>query len=614
MYIFFSIFVSFSPTMEKSPTKQHAYATSLSKTIAKWVQLAIFIVAVITTTAIIIDYGFELQPKEDALLKQIYNFSWWIYIVSYVGSFIFQWKKITKKKVIPTILWGILLVSIGLEHIVVLPPSFDWLNHQLFEIGVLGMFSILEISRSVIGFINKQTNPSLLMATAFAIIISVGTLLLLLPRSTQEGVSLSIIDSLFISTSAVCITGLTPIDIAQVFTVEGQFIIAMLVQIGGLGVMTITSFFALFFMGGSGLYNQFALRDLVGSDTLSSLLSTLLYILTFTFVIEGIGALLIWLSIHGTMDMTLRQEIFFSCFHSISAFCNAGFSTIPGHVGNPAFMQGHNFFFLTISLLIVLGGLGFPILMNFKRIVFYHLKSWIQPLFGRKQVNKVSHLTQLNTRIVLTTTATLLIIATLLIAILEWNGALKELPFIDKIVHSIFNAVAPRSSGFSSVDLAHFSFITILIYMVLMWIGGGSQSTAGGIKINTFVVSIASFISVVKGRNNVVLFNRELSENSIRRASAVIISSIFCILFFFILLMILEPNLPHKGLLFETVSAFSTVGSSLNITPQLGNLSKLLVALIMFIGRVGFITLLMSFVKLENNPKLRFPKDNIIIN
>jgi Trk-type K+ transport system membrane component len=587
---------------------------SLSKTITKWWQLAIFVVAVITTTTIIIDYGFNLQPEEDALLKKVYNFSWWIYLISYISSFIFQWRNITKKKVIPTILWGTLLLSLGLEHIITLPHSLAWLNHQLFEIAVLGLFSLLEISRGVIGLINKRTNPSLLMATAFALIISVGTLLLMLPRSTHEGVSLSIIDSLFVSTSAVCITGLTPIDIAQVFTVEGQFIIIMLVQIGGLGVMTITSFFALFFMGGSGLYNQFALRDLVGSDTLSSLLSTLLYILTFTFVIEGIGALLIWLSIHGTLDMTLRQEIFFACFHAISAFCNAGFSTVPGHVGNPEFMQGHNFFFLILSLLIVFGGLGFPILMNFKRIVFYHLKNGIQRLLGKKGNNKVIHLTQLNTRIVLTATVYLLSITTILIAIIEWNGALKELPFIDKIVHSIFNAVSPRSSGFSSIDLTHFSFITIVLYMVLMWIGGGSQSTAGGIKINTFVVSIASFLSVVKGRSNVVLFNRELSENSIRRASAVIVSSIFCILFFFILLMILEPNLSHKGLLFETVSAFSTVGSSLNITPQLGNLSKLLVALIMFVGRVGFITLLMSFVKLDMQSRIRYPKDNVIIN
>lgn len=590
------------------------FTLSLRKRIAKVIQFIVFLVAVITTGAIVVDYGFIQYPHEQQFIHKIYHFAWWAYTINYVGSLVFQWRSITRKKILPTLLWGILLATVGVGKFVALPPAYQWLAHHFVEIGILALFSILEISRGIINLINKRTNPALLMTGGFAFIIAFGTLLLLLPRSTQPDIVLPLIDALFVATSAVCVTGLTPVDVAQVFTVEGQIIIALLIQIGGLGVMTITSFFALFFMGGSGLYNQFALRDLVGSETMSSLLSTLLYILFFTFIIEGVGALLIWLSIHGTLNMNLQQEIFFAVFHAVSAFCNAGFSTLSGNLGNPLVMQGHNAFYLIISALIVLGGLGFPILMNFRKILYYRLKGWAKRLIHKPEHNVFIHLTQLNTKIVLTTTLILLVVGSASIAFLEWNGAFATMPVMDKITHSIFNAVSPRTAGFNSVDLTHFSVFTLLLYMVFMWIGGAAQSTAGGIKVNTFAVACASFASVVKGRSRVILFNRELSDSSIQRAAAVLFGSILCIGIVFIVLIALEPELPLRGLLFETISAFGTVGSSLNITPLLGDGSKIAISVLMFTGRVGFITLLMSFTKAEATPRYRLPKDNVIIN
>lgn len=590
------------------------FTLSLKKQIGKVIQFILFTVAVINIAAIVVDYGFIQYPHEQKFIHQIYHLSWWVYTISYIGSIPFQWTSITKKKILPTLLWGILLAIIGVGKYVTLPPEYHWLSHHFIEIAILGLFSALEVSRGVISIINKRTNPALLMAGGFATIIAFGTLLLLLPRSTQPNIILPVVDALFVSTSAVCVTGLTPIDISQVFTMEGQMIIAMLIQIGGLGVMTITSFFALFFMGGSGLYNQFALRDLVGSETMSSLLSTLLYILFFTFIIEGIGAILIFLSIHGTLGYTLEQEIFFSAFHAISAFCNAGFSTLTGNLGNPIIMYNHNTFYLIISSLIVLGGIGFPILMNFRKILFYRLKGWVKRIVHKSQHDMSIHLTQLNTKIVIFTTIILIILGTTGIALLEWNCAFAHLSISEKITHSIFNAISPRTAGFNSVDLTTFSIFTLFLYMILMWIGGAAQSTAGGIKVNTFAVAWASFISVIKGQNKVVLFKRELSDSSIQRASAVIFGSILCIGFFFILLTVLEPELPLRGLLFETISAYGTVGSSLNITPLLGDDSKVAVSVLMFMGRVGLITLLMSFTKTDKTPHYRFPKDNVIIN
>ena len=166
------------------------------------------------------------------------------------------------------------------------------------------------------------------------------------------------VDSLFTATSAVCVTGLVPVDVATTFTTSGLVVIILLIQIGGLGVMTLTSFFAMFFMGNTSLYNQLVVRDMVSSNSLGSLLSTLLYILGFTLVIEGIGMVSIWFSIHGTLGMSLESELAFSAFHSISAFCNAGFSTLSGNLGNPMVMTNHNWLFISVSFLVILGGIG----------------------------------------------------------------------------------------------------------------------------------------------------------------------------------------------------------------------------------------------------------------
>ena len=591
----------------------HLFPVQLRTKIAKWGQYLSFVVACITIGAIVIDYGYHLHPYERGMLEYLYHASWIAYSVSYLISLLFLWKSITRKNIVATIIWGVLLSTIGISKFIDLPPAYNWLGHHLIEMGVLGLFSALELSRGVIGLINKRTNPVLLMAGSFILFIALGTLLLLLPRSTQEGFVLPVVDALFISTSAVCVTGLTPLDIAQVFTPSGQLIIALLIQVGGLGIMTITSFFALFFMGGSTLQRQFAVRDLIGAETLSSLLSTLLNILAFTFAIEAIGAFFIWWSIHGTLSMTLGQEIFFSIFHSISAFCNAGFSTLSGNLGNPSLLTAHNGFFWAISLLIILGGLGYPILINFKTIVFYRIKRWVLLIF-RRPTEKKAHLTQLNTKIVLTSTLVLVLVGTIVLAILEWDGAFKGMSVADKITHSFINAVSPRTAGFNTIELPQFGTLSILLYLLLMWIGGGSQSTAGGIKVNTLAVVLANFVSILKGRQHVVLFNREVSDYSIKKASAVVVGSICCIIIFYVLLLLLEPPLPTRGLLFETLSAFSTVGASLNITPLLGDASKLLITLLMFIGRIGFISLLMSFTKRGQQPHYRYPKDHVIIN
>lgn len=560
----------------------------------------IFLVSLILLCALVIEYGFQLDEVEKAAINAIFTFSIWFYFVLYLLIVIFRRKQIVKRSIIMTVSMALLLIyAIISNH---LTPA-------------LLVFSIVELSRGIVNFIGKKTNPALLLSTAFLVITAIGTIILLVPRSTLPDVRLSVADALFVSTSALCVTGLSPVDISSTFTVAGQTVILFLIQIGALGVMTITSAFALFFMGETSIINQFALRDVVGSDTFSSLISTLLYILSFTFAIETAGFFSIWLSIHNTLGMSVGEELFFSAFHSISAFCNAGFSTLGGNLGNPALMHGHNIFYLTISILVIFGGIGFPTMVNLANIIMNVMRRIFKSALLKSSTNvKFSHLENLNTRIVLDATLFLIIGGTIIIALLEWNGAFAEMTTSGKLVHSFFNSVSPRTAGFNSVDLTLFSPLSIIFYTLLMWIGGASQSTAGGVKVNTIMVAVANFRSILKGRESTVLYNREIDAYSVKRASAIIFGSLATIFIFWIALIVAEPQLRPYKLFFEVVSAISTVGSTLDVTPMLGTVGKLLISLLMFIGRVGLMTVLMSLMHNGRKLSYRYPVEKVIIN
>ena len=595
------------------------------KTIISRTDYIVKIVSILTSifvvAAIIIDYGFVLDAQEMSFILLVYNTGWWVYFMSFAYKVVVHYKEVWRKGMSFTLVLGIMLCASALPKFFpttgdsqILTLLWSFLTHKYFIISVIGLLSLITISQWIVNFVNKRTNPALLIVVCFMTVIAFGTLLLLLPRSTLEHIRLPVADALFISTSAVCVTGLSTVEIAHTFTMEGQIIIALLIQIGGLGIMTITSFFALFFMDGIGLYSQFSLKNMIASSS-ESLKSVLTNVLGFTFVIEIIGSLFIWLSIHPIMGMSLNDEIFFSLFHSVSAFCNAGFSTLEGNLGNDMILYNHNSFYLVISLLIVLGGIGFPILMGLKRIISYYGSELLHKVFRKDgQRSRYMHIADINTKIVLYSSLVLILLGTAGIALFEWNGSFASFSPGEKVVQSLFNAVAPRTAGFNSVALSDFSRVTVILYLVLMWIGGGSQSTAGGIKVNTFVVALSSLKSLIKGEHYTTLFNREISYSSIRRTLVVVFGSICIIALFYVALLILEPAIPSMDLLFESVSAFSTVGSSLGITPLLSNTSKILLVVLMFLGRVGFITVLMSIIPQKEQPKYRLPKEEIIIN
>lgn len=573
------------------------------------------ILSLITIVSIVLKFGFVLTDQFTQSLHKFYLIASWCFLITGVIHLVNKFRRMEiSGRVVASVLMFLLFVVIiaTTYHINILGGMFDISGSRVFVILLLAFISIFKLAESVVSMLVGHMNPSLILSISFFIIIIIGSFLLMLPNATYNGIDY--IDALFISTSATCVTGLTSINTTSVFTPVGFVIIITLIQIGGLGVMTITSFFGLFFMGQNSLYNKFAVKDLLNSDSVSSLLKMLIYVFSFTVMFEAIGALFIWISIRGTLGLSFQNEIYFSVFHSISAFCNAGFSTFYANLADPRLISNDSFF-IAISLLIIFGGIGFPILTNITSIFSYYVKRLYNKLLYPYRYNpKKFHIVSINSKIVIYVTLLLLLLGTLVIAIIEWNNVLSGFGFVQKLVQSFFNSVTPRTAGFSSVDMDSFKFSSIVIIIILMWIGGSSQSTAGGIKVNAFGVAVYALISSLKGRSRVEIMNREISAESVNRVSATIMLSIVVLSVSVFILGLLEPDVEPLKLMFEATSALGTVGLTMNLTPTLSDASKGLIIILMFIGRVGLLSFIMGFVKQIKTDKYRYPSDNIIVN
>ena len=554
----------------------------------------------------VLEFGFSLSDRLKSEFSLVYFWAWNMFLIERISRLLLT-KPGKRKSAYSFLGWTINgLLTLTLIPIFVKLLGIDdsigvlrILDNRAFHLLILFLISFIELSGAVITSLGRKTNPALMMAVSFMFIIMVGSGMLLMPRCIQQGIHLSWIDSLFTATSAVCVTGLTTIDIPTTFTSFGQLVILMLIQVGGLGVMTITSFFALFFMGNTSLYSQMQVQDMVSSKSLASLWSTLLNIFGFTAFLELAGAVMIFLNIHGTIGLDFQHELFFSVFHAVSAFCNGGFSNYQDGVSASVLMEGHCWLYIILAMLVILGGIGYPVLVNLKTAVLKHAK-------GRR-------LFDLNTKIVLRTTALLIVIGTVLIAYFEWDNTFAGMPIHEKLTQAFFNAVSPRTAGFISVNLNNMCIQSIFIYTVLMWIGGASQSTAGGVKVNAFAVAFLNIRAIIHGTTRVEFAGRELSSDSIRRANAAVFVSLLVLGIFIFLVTLTEPDQPMKAIVFECVSAFATVGSSLGLTPELQDTSKVLIVVLMFIGRVGLVTMAQGLLKQYKNQNYKLPQDNITI-
>ncbi len=448
-----------------------------------------------------------------------------------------------------------------------------------------------------------------LFVFSFIFLITTGSLLLMLPVSTTSPISFT--DALFTSTSAVCVTGLSTLDTASQFTWFGKMIILGLIQLGGIGIMTFTSFFASVGRSQHGLTEGTALSSMVLSKNIKQLFSALYAVIFVTLVVELTGTILLYFQLPATAFPDNVSRFTFALFHAVSAFCNAGFSTAPNGLMNEVFDKAYGIQ-LTIAWLIIIGGLGFFIVTNYMERFALGFRNLIKTITGKTRQFE-PNLININSRIVVTTTFWLLVIGTGVFMFFEWDGVLSGLGFGEKLVTSFFCAVTPRTAGFNTLDFSSLMFPTIMLIIMLMWIGASPGSTGGGVKTTTFAIALLNAFSLGRGKERVHFRNREISNQSVRKAFLMITFSIIFVFIGTMLMSWYEPSVEIHRLLFEAFSAFGTVGLSLNLTYELGEPSKYVLIFLMFIGRIGVITLFVAFIRKTRFLLFSYPEEEVFI-
>ncbi|MCB0431928.1 MAG: ATPase [Mangrovimonas sp.] len=571
-----------------------------------------FILAALGILLFVADFGFD---KEEGL-QRIFNTYYFVVIslgiVATIMRYIKRLKQIKRSVIVFDVITIVITLTILYAHFMGEEAhrhiSFLY-NDNWVKFAIILTF-IREFSEQNISYKRTLLNPAQLFIFSFFSIILIGALLLMLPKATYNG--LSFLDALFTSTSAVCVTGLIVVDTGSYFTTFGQSIILCLIQAGGIGILTIASYFSYFFKGGTSYENQLTLSDMTGASKLGEVFSTLKRILVITFSIEILAAFLIYLSLDKNLFGSFFERFFFSIFHSVSAFCNAGFSTLPSSL----YETGFKYNYLLQSIIIVafvLGGLGFPIVVNIVKYVKYFFARKLFYITGKKRVHKPWVL-NLNSRITLLTTFTLTIFGTLMFYINEYHNTLEEHSPVGKIITALFGATTPRTAGFNTVDMNALHFSTIMLMFLLMWVGASPASTGGGIKTNTFAIATLNFLSLARGKSKIEIFRREIAEVSVRRAFAVIALSLMVIGTGILLISVFDEDKSLLNIAFECFSAYSTVGLSLGITAGLSSASKLVIITVMFLGRISMLTLLIALFKKVKQKNYKYPIEELTIN
>jgi len=458
---------------------------------------------------------------------------------------------------------------------------------------------------------NKIFNPARIFIGSFFIIIIIGSLLLLLPNATTE--KIRYIDALFTSTSAVCVTGLAVVDTATYYTQFGQTIILLLIQVGGLGIMTFASYFSYFFKGSASYESQMLLSEMTNNEKLGEVFNTLKKIIIVTFMIEILGAVIIFYCLDSQIFPALNERIYISVFHSVSGFCNAGFSTLTNNLYENTLRFNYPLHLIVASL-IIFGGIGFPIIFNLWKYIINKISNLFRRILHKERNIYVPWLLNINSRIIIATTIFLILFGTVMFLIFEYNNTLIEHNWYGKIVTAFFGSVTTRTAGFNTVDTAALALPTTLVFLFLMWVGASPASTGGGIKTSTLAVAFSNFICLAKGIKRVEIFGREVSQISVNRAFAVIILSILVILTSVFVITLYDADKGLLNILFECISAHSTVGLSRGITGFLSSQSKFVLIVTMFVGRVSMFTILIATFKQVRHLKYRYPTEDILIN
>ena len=452
----------------------------------------------------------------------------------------------------------------------------------------------VEVIIMQISFLKRiRLNAVQILAIGFAIVIFIGAILLTLPIASSDGTVTNFLDSLFTSTSAVCVTGLITVDTGTHWSYFGKTVIMFLIEIGGLGFMSFATLIALLMRKKITLKERLLLQEALNASNIQGLVKLAKYLLIFTLSVQFSGALL--LSTQFIPEFGVGKGIYYSIFHAISAFCNAGFDLI-GNFSSLTGYANNSVIILTIGGLIAIGGLGFAV--------------WAE-LYNYKKSKRLS----LHTKVVVSMTLFLIIAGSVLMFIFEFNnpGTMKEMSFKGKVLSSIFASISPRTAGFNSIATDAMSTAGKFLTIILMFIGGSPGSTAGGIKTATAGILLMTVISVIRGRNDTEVFQKRISKEIVYRAFAVTTLGLALVTIVTMVLSITEVGASFEYLLYEVTSAFATVGLTLGLTTKLTSIGKILIALTMYCGRVGPMTVVLALTNKKSNNAIRYPEEKIMV-
>ena len=574
---------------------------------------ATIVISVIGVGVALVDSGFTLKPW---LQNGFHLFYLLIILLGFVATAARYVRTktplVVNKVAIFDLLTSIAIVVLLLLHFFDLITSGLTVSTNGFiaiKIAVFVTF-IREISDNDFNLSRAFLNPAQFFILSFLSVVLVGALLLMMPNATTQ--PLSFVGALFTATSAVCVTGLIVVDTATYFTTFGQVILMGLIQIGGLGILTFVTYFSYFFKGGVSYETQLSIGEMTHSRRMGDVVTTLKSILYVTFSIEALAAALIFVSIYDLPNMSFSERVFFAVFHAVSAFCNAGFSTFSAGLYDEALRFNYPLQ-LIIAATFLFGGMGFVIVVNLLR----YLRHSVERLLYRndQRYHYQPWLLSINSRITLITSGALLLTGLIGVMVFEYNGVLADhTSFMGKLVAGLFTAATPRTAGFNNIDMSALAFPTIMLTIFLMWIGASPNSTGGGIKTSTFAIALLNTLSLARGQSKVEIFKREIADISIRRAFSIMWLSFLVIGTGVTLISYHQPELDLIKVIFECFSAYSTVGLSLNLTSDLSTFSKLVVSVIMFVGRVGMLTLIIALLKDVRPRNYRYPTEEITIN
>ncbi|WP_281614171.1 potassium transporter TrkG [Flammeovirga sp. SubArs3] len=592
-------------------------------TVFRYERLSSIVTSFVAIVLVIFEYGFYLEKTDMLFIRSIIPFLFFVYITNYFLRIIFtnyRWNYIKSTWVEGSFL--ALITFIGLFHFFVgfhFDPESN-ANYRHFLFGALVFLVLVESTKASVILSQFKIKPSTTFIFSFIFLILFGTFCLMLPKSTIGETSMNFLDALFTSVSASCVTGLAVVDTGQYFTEKGQLVILLLAQLGGIGIVSFATFFATFMSKGVSLKHKTIIQDVLSSEDLSSATGLLRKVIFLTLLIEILGAIAIFFAWDSSLEFnSMTQKVCYSIFHSVSAFCNAGFSLFPDSLNTSITGDDTTRFFhhgiidlrhmyglhMVIGIIIIFGSFGF---------------TTIEEIFSPKKIKdrlknpwkKYS----IGTSISLYSTIILIIVGMLTVFFLEIDSLREDRSLVESLIAAFFQSVTTRTAGFNSMDFGSMRPATILVMIFLMFIGAAPGSTGGGIKSSTFYLLLLSSIGIIRGQERIVVRKRTISDDNIKRSYSIFMFALIYNMVALFILSITEldnPNIDILPLIFEQISAFGTAGLSMGITGELSSIGKVVIILSMYIGRVGTLTLALALSSTVNTNSFKYPEAHVMV-